>query len=540
VKRRGLLLLPLLVILFSCSSAPESRRVLMLSLDGADAATLHRLYREGRLAAGGFDRFFRQGQVAEALIPVNPTITAPNHISLATGFSAGETGIVGNWVRLPGMPLTKRVSGFAAEIGTETLWEAARRQGLRVATSGWPGNDGKGERRTADWGMTYTGSPEQEAKLDTLPREAWTGALRQGAWSLIPCGTETMGSTERCWSKVLRLDRAGVYSYLGGVYRLHAYPAEFEKSLHESGLVWPGPPDSELLEETWTGRPGIDLATWVEQAERFSTFFMDALLAAERYSDWNLLMAYTPVIDEAGHELLLVDPRQPGFTPARRDEFAAARLRVWQSVDRELARLLRFVNLRTTTVLLVSDHGMTPAHTRIDADALLRDWGFASYQPDGETLLASSRADGIGGGGACKIYLRPDLSDRQKLVDDLRARFASWSDENGKPLARVLTAAEAAEIGMSHPNLGDLLLVAEPGYTFRDENDPIASVPLSPTTVYGKHGYLNTHASMHAVYLALGRGIKKGNAGRISNPEVAPRVASWLGIEKPRRQPGIE
>ncbi|HYN21547.1 MAG TPA: alkaline phosphatase family protein [Thermoanaerobaculia bacterium] len=522
MKRRGLLLLPVLVIVFSCSPAPEPRRVLMLSLDGADAVTLHRLYREGKLAAGGFERFFRQGQVAEALIPVNPTITAPNHISLATGFSTGETGIVGNWVRLPGMPLTEKVSGFAAEIGTETLWEAARRQGLRAATSGWPGNDGKGERRTADWGMTYTGSPELNAKLETFPREAWTGTLREGAWSLIPC------SSERCWSKVLRIDRAGVYSYVGGGYRLHAYPAKFEKALQESGLVWPGPPDGELLEETWAGRPGIDLDTWVEQAERFSTFFMDALLAAARHSDWNLLMAYTPVIDEAGHELLLVDPRQPGFTPARRDEFAAARLRVWQSVDRELARLLSFVNLRTTTVLLVSDHGMTPAHTRIDADALLRDWGFAAY------------ADGMGGGGVCKIYLRPDLPDRQKLIDDLRARFASWSEENGKPLARVLTAAGAAEIGMSHPNLGDLLLVAEPGYTFRDEDDPIASVPLSPTTVYGKHGYLNTHASMHAVYLALGRGIKKGNAGRISNLEVAPRVASWLGIEKPRRQPGIE
>jgi predicted AlkP superfamily pyrophosphatase or phosphodiesterase len=504
----------------------------MLSLDGADAATLHRLYREGKLGAGGFERFFRQGQVADALIPVNPTITAPNHISLATGYPTGETGIVGNWVRLPGMPLAKKVSGFAAEIHTETLWEAARRQGLRVATSGWPGTDGKGERRTADWGITYTGSPELEAKLETVPREAWTGTFKEGAWSLIPCGT-----TERCWSKVLRIDRAGVHFYRGGGYQLHAYPPELERSLHESGLVWPGPPDGDLLEETWAGRPGIDLATWVEQAERFSTFFMDALLAAARYSDWDLLMAYTPVIDEAGHELLLLDPRQPGFSPERRDDFAAARLRVWQSVDRELARLLESVDLRTTAVLVVSDHGMTPAHTRIDPDALLRDWGFAAFGPDGTTVLEESRVDSIGGGGVCKIYVRPDLAGREQLVQELRARFSSWSEQHGKPLARILTPAEAADIGMNHPNAGDLLLVAEPGYTFRDEEDPVASTAISPTTVYGKHGYLNVHPAMHAIYLALGAGVKKGNAGTISTLEVAPRVAAWLHIDKPQPRP---
>lgn len=156
MRRRDAFLLPLLLISVSCATsdpAAERRRVLMLSLDGADPATLHRLHREGKLKAGGFERFFRQGQVAEALVPVNPTITAPNHISLVTGYPAGMTGIVGNSVRLPGMPLSQKVSGFAAEIHTETLWEAARRQGLSVATSAWPGSELPllGDARQAVW-----------------------------------------------------------------------------------------------------------------------------------------------------------------------------------------------------------------------------------------------------------------------------------------------------------------------------------------------------------------------------------------------------
>src|SRR4051812_7428762 len=73
---------------------PPPRRVVLLSLDGADAGTLHRLYAEGALTAGGFARFFREGEVADHLVPVDPTLTATNHVSLATGYTAERTGIV--------------------------------------------------------------------------------------------------------------------------------------------------------------------------------------------------------------------------------------------------------------------------------------------------------------------------------------------------------------------------------------------------------------------------------------------------------------
>jgi len=516
-------LLPLILILLSCRTFPASppRKVVMMSLDGADAATLHRFYREGKLNAGGFARFFREGQVADALVPVNPSITAPNHISLATGHLTEETGIVGNDIRLPGMPLDKMASGFAAEIHTDTLWEAARRQGKRVGSTGWPGTNGGEDRRSADWGVRYAGSPERGSELRTVPRADWPGPVKKGEWALVPCGSPA----DRCWAKVLEVEPDSVRVYFGEVYRLRAYPEEFDKVLRDAGLVWSGPADSESFEETWAGRPGIDLDTWVEQTERYSAFFMDLLLAAARFSDWDLLMGYTPVIDDAGHELLLVDPRQPGFSPERRDAFAAARLRVWQSVDRELARLLGAIDLRSTTVLIVSDHGMTPAHTQIDVDTLLREWGL------------ESKADALGGGGVGHVYVQSGLADREQILERIRTDLATWSEREGRPIARVLTRAEAAEVGMNHPNSGDLVLFAEPGYNFRDEDDPVSATPLSPTTVYGKHGYLNTHPSMHAIYMALGAGIERGNAGTVRNTEVAGRVAGWLGIEPPGKAP---
>ena len=152
-------------------SPSSPRRVVLLSLDGAGTETLHQLYREGQLSAGGFARFFREGQVADRLVPVDPTLTATNHISLATGYPAGRTGIVGNSFHPAGSPFSETVSGFAAPIGTETLWEAARRQGKRVGVTTWPGADDTGPRRRADWGMVYVNDADRRSDLVT-----WTAA----------------------------------------------------------------------------------------------------------------------------------------------------------------------------------------------------------------------------------------------------------------------------------------------------------------------------------------------------------------------------
>ena len=70
--------------------------MILVSLDGASAETLQQLHKEGALTAGGFERFYSEGQVAERMVPVNPTITAVNHISLVTGYPPAQTGIVSN------------------------------------------------------------------------------------------------------------------------------------------------------------------------------------------------------------------------------------------------------------------------------------------------------------------------------------------------------------------------------------------------------------------------------------------------------------
>jgi predicted AlkP superfamily pyrophosphatase or phosphodiesterase len=597
MKIRRLLLTALPVLLLvSCQTTPppasskaepgKPSRVVLLSLDGAGADELQRLYKAGSLKAGGFARFFREGQVADRLIPVNPTLTAVNHISLATGYPAGQTGIVSNTFHPHDSgDLLKTVSGFAAPIETETLWEAAQRQGKQVGVTTWPGADDTGPRRRADWGMIYVNNADRRADLLVLERDRWqpassqgmetevkvdtqtfrllavdrtndgktnydgiqvrgekpaspSAAISAGAWADIPCRIAPKDAQPRetvCPVKILEIapDLSRVRVYFGGVYPLQAYPPELDAELEREGLVWPGPPDDRRLDDSWAGKPGIDLQTWLQQSDRFTRFFGDSLIDAVKRPGWNLMMGYVPVIDEAGHQLLLTDPRQTGFSPARRDEFAAARLHVWQDVDRELARLLAALDLGTTAVVVVSDHGMTPTHTQVDPNVLLWQNGFLTIA-DGKVKKEGTVAHAVGSGGIIHVY----APGRADLVPTLRTLFDNWLIEGEKPVERILTHQEAADagIGLGHPNSGDLVLFLREGYSahgnlLREEKTS------APSSALGMHGHLNTHPDLHAIYMAVGAGIGKGNAGTVRNPEVAGRVADLLGIEKPKPAP---
>jgi len=573
------------------------RKVIVVSLDGASADTLRQLHDEGALNAGGFERFYREGQVAERMVPVNPTITAVNHISLVTGYPPAQTGIVSNRFHAAGAPFLETANGFAAPIATETLWEALPRQGKRVGVVTWPGADATVTRRTANWGMVWPEKALRPAAFVSLSRSDWSRLpaphplgrgidsrspilravavvgtegygrefelaavdrtddgkenydsivplvpgshiyMRPGEWARVPCqnptGDRRIGSTF-CWIKLLSLDPAlgSARVYFNALYANEVYPLTLQMSMGEKELVWPGPPDDHSLQESWAGRPGIDLATWSEQSERFVSFFGSSLRIAAGRGDWDLILGYIPSIDEAGHTLLLSEPSQPGYSVEKRDAFAAARRKVWQSVDRELASLLKSVDLATTAVVVVSDHGMAPVHSRLDADVLLRDKGVLTAGADGKPA-AGTRAYSIAAGGIAHVYVDPAAPDRERLIGDLKKFLAGWKADGKRPIAQVLTRREAAPLGLDHPNSGDLILFAADGYAFGSGGLPEGTA-IAPTRPYGMHGYPNTDPRMASIYLAIGGGLAPGSAGTLRSTDVAGKVARWLGIEKPR------
>jgi predicted AlkP superfamily pyrophosphatase or phosphodiesterase len=65
-------------------------RVVILTLDAFRPTYIN------RIASPTFDWILEQGTSADYAITVNPTVTAPTHVSIACGATAGTTGIIGN------------------------------------------------------------------------------------------------------------------------------------------------------------------------------------------------------------------------------------------------------------------------------------------------------------------------------------------------------------------------------------------------------------------------------------------------------------
>jgi predicted AlkP superfamily pyrophosphatase or phosphodiesterase len=83
-------------------------------------------------------RLLEQGAHAAAVTGVLPTVTYPSHTTLVTGVSPLRHGIVYN---TSFDPLRRNRDGwfwYAEDIRAETLWDAARRAGLRTSNVDWP------------------------------------------------------------------------------------------------------------------------------------------------------------------------------------------------------------------------------------------------------------------------------------------------------------------------------------------------------------------------------------------------------------------
>jgi arylsulfatase A-like enzyme len=130
--------------------------VILLSWDGT------RWDYPDRVKLPALERVAREGVRAERLLPVFPTSTFPNHVSLATGAHVDRHGIVGNVFFDPERGLY-RYSSDASWIDAEPLWVAAERQGVRTASFFWVGSE-------TDWrgaGTTYRRTPFDDEILES-------------------------------------------------------------------------------------------------------------------------------------------------------------------------------------------------------------------------------------------------------------------------------------------------------------------------------------------------------------------------------------
>ncbi len=182
--------------------------------------------------------------------------------------------------------------------------------------------------------------------------------------------------------------------------------------------------------------------------------------------------------------------------------------------DAQLGRLLAGLDALDawswTTLLLVSDHGMTAVDDEIDLARWLRDAGIGAWV--------------VPAGGAAYVHL-DDPAQRAEALARIRALdgVEAWPSDALPPGLR------AAAPGRS----GQVVALASPPRRL------VAGRRRLPGAPRGGHGYAGDHPDMGAIFLALGRGVTPGaRPGAVRAIDVAPTVSALLGIDPPASSEG--
>lgn len=247
---------------FRSCAAPPRPIVILISLDG------WRWDYMDRFAAPTLTRLARGGVKAEALIPIYPSKTFPNHYTVITGLYPAHHGIVSNNIvdrALPGrFTLSNRdVQQDTRWWGGEPLWTTVERQGQIAATMFWPGSDVEiaGDRPTY-WRMFDTNVPN-DARVDQIlawlqePEPSRPTFLTLYFSEVDSAGHESGPDSEETRAAALDLD-AAVARLLQGIDRLGMAPRTNVVLVSDHGMSTLSP-DRVIMLDDYLDLSTIDL-----------------------------------------------------------------------------------------------------------------------------------------------------------------------------------------------------------------------------------------------------------------------------------------
>ena len=263
------------------------------------------------------------------------------------------------------------------------------------------------------------------------------------------------------------------------------------------------------------GYPVERQGEWAELPKRFLKDAMVADLAIDvlRGHAPDLLLAHFLCADSHQH---LYGPRSP-------EAYWAIAY-----IDGLVGRVLAALGpdgLDRTTVVVVSDHGFLPVSREVRPNVRLRRRGLLRLDDAGEVADAEARF--VMNHGAGWVYTA-GLGDRGHLARDLSGELAALEG-----VAAVWTPEAYADLGLptpaENPRAGDLLLEAAPGFMLSDEMR--GEDETGPPRYRGTHGQRPSYADNRALFLAAGRGIRRGaTLGAITSRDVAPTLTALLDL----------
>ena len=174
--RQSVLLLLLVSSFVGCSSyegsdinpADFANTVILISSDGLRSDYLD------RIETPNIDRLIEGGVWAnEGMKPVYPSLTFPNHYSIATGLYPANHGIVSNTMFDPEMNARFRITDREAITnsawwGGEPIWVTAENQGVKSAAYYWVGSEAPVKGVSPSYWYTFDDTVPANDRIDQI------------------------------------------------------------------------------------------------------------------------------------------------------------------------------------------------------------------------------------------------------------------------------------------------------------------------------------------------------------------------------------
>jgi predicted AlkP superfamily phosphohydrolase/phosphomutase len=307
--------------------------------------------------------------------------------------------------------------------------------------------------------------------------------------------------------------------------------------------------DAFLTEHLYQGR-------WIAKAANY----------IQENHGWDLHFCHWHIFDNINHHSVNpADPDGPEYDPKVGDWNIEAQKKAYIVADKALEDFLKMTD-EETYILVISDHGMIPAHRWCDVDVLLAQKGLMTFKENGREIdfdrskvytLATRGSEifvNLKGREPMGVVPPEEVESVQEEVIDV---LLEWRDDLTKkrPIALALKLKDAQIIGYWGEEQGDIIFTYNSGFGWGAVYERGASAePLVNRQSIGPgrgalHGSMipSTETALFTnmgCMILTGPGIKAGyerdwkRFGLMKEIDIAPTLCHILGLRPPAQNNG--
>lgn len=307
--------------------------------------------------------------------------------------------------------------------------------------------------------------------------------------------------------------------------------------------------------EGWENSPmemaaDLGVETLVEHAEMQAEWMASAAQYLAVREDWHLFMAQVHIQDSYNHRFLQkLEPLCAGYTKEGEAEAWALFERLYRITDQMIGRIVDACADEGTTVIVLSDHGCFPGHTRVCVDGILAKAGLLTVRHD-PTSGAATVDHGASRLSACS---RADVLEAERTRDEVVSVLNGVRDPRTGicPFALVVGKDDLPSLGPNARSPHDVPYFLKAGYTAQplpktseEVERMLESDAFFTPCGHGLHQGLPTirskEFSNRAMFIISGAGTVQGKelGAPISLKDVTPTICHLLDVAPPRHCEG--